>query len=104
MFLDDELYLKVKFSKIESSEDFRSLVNSLYLICENYYKAKLLPLVGCSYKETTQLMDKTFRFWDMFITKLEKENHPFVTLIRDASYKKAFLNNKHLREIYELGK
>lgn len=41
MFLDDQLYEKVKQSKINKPEDFQTLVNDLYKICEDYYKAKL---------------------------------------------------------------
>ena len=104
MFLDDQLYEKVKQSKIEKPEDFRTLVNDLYRVCEDYYKAKLPPLVGCSYKDVTQLMDRTFKLWDLAIAKLEKENWWLIDILKEASYKQSFMNNEQLREMYERGK
>ena len=104
MFLDDQLYQKVKSTEIKSPEDFQTLVNDLYRICEDYYKAKLPPLIGCSYKDVTQLMDRTFKLWDLAIDKLDKENWVFVDLLKIASYKEVFMNNKGLKEIYDKGK
>ena len=63
MFLDDQLYQKVKSFEIKKPEDFQTLVNELYKTCEDYYKAKLNP--DLTYKEATQLIDKVFKLWDM---------------------------------------
>jgi hypothetical protein len=104
MFLDDELYAKVKQARLDKPEDFQVLVNDLYRICENYYKPRLVPLVGGSFKDVTQLLDRTFKLWDMFIAKLDKENWPFVDLLSDYSYKERFLSNEQLKEIYYKGK
>ena len=41
MFLDDQLYQKVKSKEINKPEDFKELVNELYKLCESYYKGKL---------------------------------------------------------------
>lgn len=105
MFLDDQLYHHVKNRDIKSSEDFQQMVNELYRICETYYKSKLPPLVGCDYKDVTQLMIKTFKFWDMFIEKLKKENWWGIDIItmKDISYKERFLSHPELKKIYELG-
>ena len=43
MFLDDQLYEKVIQTKINEPDDFKTLVNNLYRICEDYYKPKLSP-------------------------------------------------------------
>lgn len=104
MFLDDALYLKVKQSKIDKPEDFQTLVNELYKLCDDYYKAKLPALLGCSYKDVTALMDKTFKFWNMFIEKLDKEDWAFVDILKYNSYKQAFMSNERLKELYEKGK
>lgn len=104
MFLDDALYLKVNQSKIDKPEDFQTLVNELYKMCEDYYKPKLFLLLGHPYKEVTQVMDKTFKFWDMFIEKLDKENWAFVDILKECSYKQAFMSNENLKEVYEKGK
>jgi len=103
MFLDDQLYEKTKQSKIDKPEDFQTLVNDLYGLCEDYYKAKLPSLVGCPYKDVRQLMDKTFKFWDMAMDKLDKEDWIFIDLLKMASYKNAFMNNEKLKEIYYQG-
>lgn len=103
MFLDDQLYQKVKAFEIKKPEDFQTLVNELYKICENYYKPKLQPLVGCSYKDVRILIDKTFKLWDMFIEKLDKENWFLIDVLKDCSYKKLFLSNPTLKELYEKG-
>lgn len=103
MFLDDQLYQKVKSTEINTPEDFESLVNVLYKICEEYYQSKLPPLVGCSYKDVTQLMNKTFRFWDMFIEKLEKEDWFLIDILKVCSYKNAYMNHPKLKELYEKG-
>lgn len=104
MFLDDQLYQKVKSFEIKEAEDFQTLVNELYKLCEDYYKAKLPPLVGCSYKDTTNLLDRTFKLWDMFIDKLDKEDWVFIDILKDCSYEKTFLSNPKLKELYEKGK
>ena len=104
MFLDDQLYEKVKQTKIDKPEDFQTLVNNLYRICEDYFQPKLSEVVGCSYREVTQIMDKTFKLWDMFIAKLDKEDWFLIDVLKDHSYKGAFMNNEKLKEIYDLGK
>jgi len=101
MFLDDQLYQKVKSKEINSITDFEHLVNELYDICEDYFKLKLSS--NMTYKEGTQLMDRVFKLWDMFILKLEKDNWPFITVLKHESYKKAFMNNESLKIIYEEG-
>ena len=104
MFLDDQLYEKVIQTKINEPDDFKTLVNNLYRICEDYYKPKLSEVVGCSYSEVTQIMDKTFKLWDMFIAKLDKEDWFLIDVLKDHSYKGAFMSNEKLKEIYDLGK
>jgi hypothetical protein len=106
MFLDDQLYLHVKNRDIKKAEDFNAMICELYRICETYYKSKLPELRLCHYSEITQLLDKTFRFWDMFIQKLEKENYWGIDLLKmpEVTYKNNFLSHPELKKIYELGK
>ena len=101
MFLDDQLYEWVKLREIEKPKDFEELVNELYDIVEAYYKPKLRPEM--TYKEGTIMMDKAFKLWDMFITKLEKENYFLIDVLKKCSYKKQFMSNHKLKEIYEKG-
>jgi hypothetical protein len=102
MFLDDQLYEWVKLREIEKPADFQMLVNELYQIVEDYYKLKLTS--DMTYKEDTALLDKSFKLWDMFIAKLEKENWFLISVLRDCSYKKEFMSNSKLKEIYDKGK
>jgi hypothetical protein len=104
MFLDDELYQKVKSFEINKPEDFQTLVNELYKLCETHYQNKIIPMFGAPYKEIRYELDKTFKMWDFFIAKLEKENWWLIYILKDASFKKAFMSNEKLKEIYEKGK
>jgi hypothetical protein len=104
MFLDDELYQKVKSFEIKSAEDFQILVNELYKICDTHYKNKIITMVGSSYKEIRYELDKTFKMWDFFIDKLDKENWWLVDILKTYSYRKIFMSNEKLREIYNRGK
>jgi hypothetical protein len=104
MFLDDELYKKVKSTEIKSPEDFTIMIKDLYEICSKYYKAKLS--IGMSYKEGRQLIDKVFISWDFFIKKLEKEDWWLIDVLNqdNLSFKNFYLKNEVLRRIYEKGK
>ena len=104
MFLDDQLYQKVKSTEIKNPKDFETLVNELYKLCDSYYKNKLISMVGSPYREITIELDKTFKLWDFFIVKLEKENWWLIDVLKKCSYKEIFLSNEKLREIYNRGK
>jgi len=106
MFLDDQLYLHVKNRDIKKAEDFNQMINELYRICETYYKSKLPDLLFCDYSDVTALMDKTFKLWDLFIQKLEKENYWGIDLLKmpEVTYKNMFLSHPELKKIYEAGK
>ena len=104
MFLDDQLYLHVKNREVKKAEDMQTCINECYKICEEYFKPKLTQTM--SYKEGTQLMDKVFRFWDMFIAKLEKDNWwgTDIFKIEGVSYKERYLSHPELKNIYDRGK
>jgi hypothetical protein len=104
MFLDDQLYQTVKSKEIKRPEDFAELVNELYRLCDDYYKNKIISIVGFPYKLVSQEIDKVFKMWDFFIVKLEKENWFLIDVLKRYSYKKMFLDNDKLKEIYERGK
>jgi hypothetical protein len=78
-------------------------VNELYQYCNEYYKSKL-GADTCSYSDITQVLDKTFKLWDLFIAKLEKENWFLVDVLKEYPYKKEFMGNPKLKEIYDKGK
>jgi hypothetical protein len=103
MFLDDQLYEWVKLRDIEKPEDFQTLVTELYGICEDYYKKRMKenPFIG--YTDCKRLMDRVFQLWDLFIVKLEKENWYLIDVLKKYSFKKSFMNNPGLKEIYDKG-
>jgi hypothetical protein len=104
MFLDDELYSHVMNREIKNKEDFADMVMELYSICENYFKSRISAQT--TYKEGTQLMDKTFKLWDLFIQKLKKEKYPFIDILEKdrISFRHNWLANPKIKEIYDKGK
>ena len=102
MFLDDQLYNEVKNTKIETREDLKKLIASLHRLSEDYYMPKVQKQMG--YKEITALLDKTFKFWDMFVIKLKKENHLLTDYVESLSFKHIFLMDENKKRIYEQGK
>ena len=103
MFLDDQLYEWVKLKDIKKPEDFAELVNELYQFCEDWYIPRIEKEPHITYDDIRRLMDRVFQFWDMFIVKLEKENWFLIDVLKDQSFKKAFMNNPKLKEMYEKG-
>ena len=102
MFLDDQLYIWTKSKVLEHPEDFQSLVNELYRICEDWFKPKLNT--NMTYKEGKILMDKVFWFWNSFIKKLEKDKWFLIDILKNYPYEKEFMSNPNLKEIYDKGK
>jgi len=102
MFLDDKLYNYTVNRKLNGATDFRLMINELYKISEDHYKSNLHT--GMSYKQGKIMMDRTFNSWDLFIGRLDKEDYFLIDFIKEASFKKVFMENKKLKEIYEKGK
>ena len=98
MFLDEQLYQKVKETKIESSQDFEQLMNDLFLICENKWKPEFDQKNGG--KGLKVLLDRTFKSWDIFAQRLEKENWFLIQPLNNHSYKLTFMLNEKLRKEY----
>jgi len=104
MFLDDKLYQHVINRKIESTDDFKAMINELYRMCENHFKPNLH--VGMSFKQGTVEMDRVFNSWDLFIKRLIKDNYFLIDILSkpETSFKSAFMHNEALKEIYLKGK
>jgi len=103
MFLDDQLYEWTKLRDIEEVEDVYELVKELHTMCSDWYKTKLDT--ASSVRDIAVVLDKTFRFWDMFIEKLKKENHDMVPLLTTdgISIRDVVLSSERIRLIYEQG-
>jgi len=102
MFLDEKLYQHTINRIIENPDDFKSMVNELYRICEDHWKAQLH--LNMTYSNGKILLDRTFASWDLFIKKLEKENYFLLNIISKYSYKSAFMEDEKAVRIYNLGK
>jgi len=102
MFLDDKLYNHVKLRELKDSDDFIVLINELYRICEDHYKPQLTP--GMSYHQGKIILDRTFNAWDLFITKLEKDEWFLIDILKTCSFKDTYFKNDRLKEIYNTGK
>jgi len=101
-FLDKKLYQHTINRIIENPDDFKSMVNELYKICEDHWKPQL-----CSkptYSNGKIILDRTFKSWDLFIQKLTKEKYFLISPLSKCSYKSAFMKNKEAVRIYNLGK
>lgn len=102
MFLDEKLYKAAEEFYIGDAKDFQTLVNVLYSTCEDHFKPEIH--LSASYREIGIIMDRVFRAWDIFIARLDKENWPFVDVLKTYPYKKAFMSNEKLKEIYDKSK
>jgi hypothetical protein len=102
MFLDEELYEWTMLKEINSPDDFYELINELYNMSEDNYKPLLKENDSC--KQIRLVMDRLFRSWDLFISRLEKEKWPFVRILSTSTYKISWLSNPKLLEIYNKGK
>ena len=99
MFLDEKLYTHTKSKEIKSPQDFSDLVNELYRICEDHYKPELTN----DRKVIKATIDRTFRSWDIFIQKLQKEDWFLIDFLgkNEYSYKKVFFDNQELNRVYK---
>jgi len=102
MFLDDELYQHTINRNIESSEDFKAMMNELYRICGNRWKSKIT--INSGYEIVTCELDRVFNAWNLFVKRLDKEDYFLTDFISEYSYKKAFMENEKARKIYLIGK
>jgi len=98
-FLDDKLYDHVKSQNIEKTEDFQKMLNELYRICEDHWQPESDVNKGPQHLKT--LLDRTFSSWNLFITRIKKDNYLFSGLLEEYSYKFVFMDNKETSRIYK---
>lgn len=103
MFLDDELYEWVKLKDLEKVDDFATLVNELYAICDQHKEKHLKKEPNMLYSDFRRLMDGIFISWNAMIAKLEKEDWYLIDTLKLCSYKDAFMNNPTCKSAYERG-
>lgn len=126
MFLDDELYAKLNeldkiienklaqenaktIERVFASLKFNELlINPLLEIAEKRWKDVIRNQkqgdtghMGRSQaQEVITTIERTFNSYDLFIQRLKKENHKYYSLIEKYSYRKMFMENETLRNIY----
>jgi len=98
-FLDDLLFNHTVNFKIESPTDFQILIGELYGIVEAKFKPQLYA--GQPNKEVKSIVDRTFNSWDLFTTRLEKQEYFLTDMVKKYSYKQQFLNDEKLKSIYD---
>lgn len=104
MFLDEKLYQHTNKQNLRNSNDFKMLVNELYLICENHWKPKFSLNEDVSHEIAKALkieLDTVFNSWDLFIKRLTKEEYFLIKYLSKVSYKSAFMGNAKLKKIYD---
>ncbi len=102
MFLDDELFEMCKQEEVLTPEDVQELNVEICTKCEFYYKNNLK--IGMLKSETKTVLDKTFNLFDSFVRMLKESNDgkliPLGELFEKHTFKKQFLANKEVAEIY----
>ena len=98
-FLDDLLFNHTMNFVINEPNDFQKLINELYSIVEKKFKPQLYA--GQPNKDVKAIMDRTFKSWDLFVSRLEKKEYMFADLVKKYSYKQQFFSNEKLKDIYE---
>lgn len=98
-FLDDKLFEHTINRQLNAASDAEALINELFDIMEAYWKPQFN--VGMSKKDARTIIDRAFSLWDLFIKKLEKEKYFLADIIKDNSYKQAFMDNPELKRIYD---
>ena len=105
MFLDDELLQICKNYDCTIPENIQKLNIDLKTKCEEYYKARITP--NMTDIELKVILDRVFNLWDSFVKMLLKDKVLTVLghLFKEHSFKKEFLSNEKLNEVYQkLGK
>lgn len=102
-FLSDKLYQWVQLREISDTDDFKSMINELIYICERSWKPFATTQIGNSKgtKEVKIALDRTFNSWDLFVSKLRKENWFLVDMLEKYSYRIVFMENLEFKKIYE---
>ena len=105
MFLDDKLYQICENYYLlnkHSSNDIQELNKKLFEECEIYYKSKIT--MSSKPSEVKIILDKTFNLFDSFVRRLKNSDNEILKIYGDLfekfSFKKQFLNNPGMEEIY----
>lgn len=101
MFLDDELYEWVKLRDIEKPGDAVILLKECHGICSDTIIKKIGTADTIQHVELKLMFTRAFRLWDMFVERLERENHAMASLLRKYSYKDNVLSDPNLKKYVE---
>lgn len=99
-FLDDKLYEAAIKKQIDSTDDFKDLINELYKICEDHWKPQV-KMNQTSKKDVKILLDRTFNSWVLFVKRMIREHWFLSDYLEKYSYRQQFMSNDKLKAIYD---
>lgn len=99
IFLDEKLY---SFLHENEQLSHSEILVGLYKVCEDHYIPQIKKQM--SYREVSDILDRVFGQWDLFMKKLSKENNRFYHFLEERPFKKALLMNEEIKNIYLMGK
>lgn len=103
MFLDDKLFDLCKNSTFNGLEWTGQLYDDVIYACTSYITSKIHP--DMEPKELKTVIKRTFNYYDAFVKKAKASEDPQMKYIGQLfgrfHFKKLFLFDEKLREIYE---
>jgi len=100
MFLDDKLYNHLQEADIQTKEDIQRVYEELLKMCEAEIRVKLPEGLPQSTKIIKAVLDRIFKSWDLFASRLVKEEHVMAQILTKCNFKGAWLNNEKIKNIY----
>ena len=102
MFLDDELLQMCEQYELNTPGKVQQLNRDVCNMCEAYYKSKLNKRM--TNEDVKIVMSRTFNLFDSFVRMAKKSDSKKLQILGDMferhSFKKQFLNNNEVAQIY----
>jgi hypothetical protein len=103
MFLDDELLEMCKKADLFTAEGVDKLNVDICDKCQEYYRQRITQ--GMPKREAKVIFDKTFKLFDSFVRQAKNSKQIKLQIVGEMfeknSFKQQFMNNEHLKKLYE---
>ena len=103
MFLDDELLKMCETADLFTTEGVNKLNVDICDKCQEYYKQRITR--GMPKREAKVIFDRTFKLFDSFVRQAKNSEQIKLQIVGEMfekhSFKQQFMNNEHLRKVYE---
>lgn len=104
MFLDDKLFELCKNNPFNTVEWIGKLYDDVMSTCHSYIKSKIYP--NMERKEAKTIINRTFNYFDAFVKKAKASEDQKMKNIgklfeEEFHFKKHYLSNEKIKEIYE---